>query len=222
MPARTRRPLPWILVAAIGYRLMRGPAPSMALCWLIMVDGYLRPGEACDLSTRQILPGISGTSMRKTAIHLNPDYYKKFSKTGELDESIVLHRLWLCKAVEAWAKTRASQVRLWPFLLPDLRREFMKVTASLNLSFLSPVLYQGRHSGASLDRMENRLTLAEVQKRGRWRSSSSTNRYEKHALLQEVLLKVGIKVRARSEAEARLLPGELAMRFAGTSNRKVR
>ena len=90
---------------------------------------------------------------------INPDYYKKFSKTNQLDENIVLHRLWLCKAVEAWA---------------------------------------------------------------RWQSSSNTNQTEKHALLREVLVKVVNKVRRRSEAEARLLPGELVLRFAGTASRKAR
>eukprot|EP00959_Pyramimonas_sp_CCMP1952_P054406 1137656-Pyramimonas_sp.AAC.1 len=43
-----------------------------------------------------------------------------------------------------------------------------------------------RRTGASLDRLENWVSLAEVQKRGRWRSTASVRRCEKRALVQEV------------------------------------
>ena len=94
----------------------------MALCWLIMIDAYLRPSEAC------------------------------------------LGAMALCWLIMIDAYLRRSEAKL-----------------------LQPVLYAGRHSGASLDRLEGRLSLAEVMKRGRWRATSSVARYEKRALVQEVL-----------------------------------
>ena len=75
-----------------------------------------------------------------------------------------------------------------------------------SVSFLSPVLYMGRHSGASLDRLEERLSLAEVRKRGRWRSETIVARYEKRALVQEVFNRMTARARAVCQrCEARLL-----------------
>ena len=39
--------------------------------------------------------------------------------------------------------------------------------------------YAWRHSGPSIDRAQNRRSLQEVQKRGRWKQMKSVNRYEK-------------------------------------------
>ena len=47
------------------------------------------------------------------------------------------------------------------------------------------VPYQGRHSGASLDRASNRRTQEEVQKRERWATLTSVKRYEKAGRLNE-------------------------------------
>ena len=45
----------------------------------------------------------------------------------------------------------------------------------------------GRHSGASLDRLDGRLSLVAVMQRRRWRAASPVARYEKWALVQDVL-----------------------------------
>ena len=45
-----------------------------------------------------------------------------------------------------------------------------------------------RHTGASLDRLEERIPLEEVRRRGRWTSDKSVKRYEKRATAQEVYL----------------------------------
>ena len=221
MPARTRRPLPWIVVASLARRLLHGPCPPMCLCWLMMVDCYLRPGEATELTPKQVIPGTPGTAMDRCALHVNPDYRMKYSKTGELDESLLVSRRWLGHAIESWAAKRADQDRLWPFTLAEIRHEFMKHALSLGLGPLKPVLYMGRHSGASLDRLEGRYGQAEAQRRGRWRCTSSVARHEKHALVQEVFQKLGRK-RPGIEAEARKLLGEVLAHFGGTKSRTIR
>ena len=43
-----------------------------------------------------------------------------------------------------------------------------------------------RHTGASLDRLEQRISLEEIRRRGRWLSEGSARQYEKRALIQEV------------------------------------
>ena len=220
MPARTRRPLPWVVVASIARRLLRGPCPPMALCWLMMVDCYLRPGEAVDLKPSQVIPGTPDTAMDRCALHVNPDYRQKYSKTGELDESLLVSRRWLGRAIEQWAMRRKGEAELWPFTLAAIRHEFVKHALALGLAALKPVLYMGRHSGASLDRLENRYGLSEVQRRGRWRSTSSVARYEKHALVQQVYQSLGRR-KAMIEAEAQELLRDVSTRFGGTRGNEI-
>ena len=78
----------------------------MALCWLIMIDAYLRPSEACELRVAQVIPRQAGKGLGKTALHLNPDYMQRLSKTGELDESVLINRDWLGQLLESYAKRR--------------------------------------------------------------------------------------------------------------------
>ena len=63
---------------------------------------------------------------------------------------------------------------------------FERAVHELNLDDLLPVLYTARHSGASNDRSTGRISLQEVQRRGRWRQPSSVRRYEKRGLIQAV------------------------------------
>ena len=93
--------------------------------------------------------------MDRCALHVNPDYRLKYSKTGELDESLLVSRRWLGRALEHWAQRRTGEAGLWPFTLAAIRSEFMKHARALGLTSLRPVLYMGRHSGASLDQLEN-------------------------------------------------------------------
>ena len=161
----------------------------MALCWLVMVDAYLRPSEAVDLKSGQVIPRQRGLGhgLHHTALHLNPDYLQRPSKTGELDESVLLSREWVGRALEKHAQSIPYGRRLWDFNLEQLRKEFLASATTAGVQFLNPVLYMGRHSGASLDRLERRYSLEEVRKRGRWRSQATVARYEKKALIQDVL-----------------------------------
>ena len=206
MPGETRRPLPWIVVAAIALVLCRF-SPPMALCWLTMVDAYLRPSELVEMLVEQVVPSRASAGMRDVALHLNPDYRQRRGKTGELDESVLVSRRWLGNDLERYASGRARGQRLWPFTLTELRASFLKSADEVGISFLNPVLYMARHSGASVDRLQDRFTLAEVQKRGRWRCMSSVRRYEKHALLQEVLARMRPSKVACAEACAAKLEG---------------
>ena len=223
MPASTRRPWPWMVAASLAMRLLRGGVPSMGLCWLVMVDAYLRPGEAVDLLPRQVIPGVPGTLMRRPALLLNPDYRMKYSKTGELDESLVISRSWVGTALERFAAKRAREKheKLWPFTLMELRNEYVRHALAAGLEGFQPVLYQGRHTGASLDRLENRRSLLDVQKRGRWRTTTSVMRYEKHALLQEVWSHLSLRHQAMARADARKLESEVKRRFGGTGSSRA-
>ena len=71
-------------------------------------------------------------------------------------------------------------------------------TAANNLG-LDVVPYQGRHSGASLDRGEGLRSLEAVQQRGRWASQRSVRRYEKAGLLNQSWAALRLELKAHCD-----------------------
>ena len=59
---------------------------------------------------------------------------------------------------------------------------------------ISPHIF--RHSGPSIDRYDGTRSLAEIQKRGFWKASSSVRRYEKHVRLLKQLSKLSVEKQA--------------------------
>ena len=184
MPSKTRKPLPFFVVCAVALNLCQRNRVDMAVCWLVMVDCYLRPSELIEMKKEQVIPPQPG--MHKVVLLLNPGYEKKFSNTGELDESLQISRGWIGEALLHHWGSRPTRGRLWNFDLAGMRKEFLATCHASGLSHLNPVLYMARHTGASVDRLEDRLSLMEVQRRGRWRSETSVRRYEKRGMVQEV------------------------------------
>jgi len=181
----------------------------------MMVDCYFRPSEAVDLLCEQVLGPHSSQGIHRTAIHLNPDYRGKPGKTGELDEALLVNRSWLSDALWSWARARkaAGELKLWDFTLVELRNVFILAATAVGIEKFKPVLYMGRHTGASLDRLNNTLSLQAVQQRGRWRTASSVRRYEKHALIQDVLDKMSVAHRKMCERAAAALEALVARHF---------
>ena len=107
--------------------------------------------------------------------------------------------------------------RLWKFDLAQLRREFLRIVPSVGLSKWSPVLYMARHTGASLDRLEQRISLEEVRRRGRWLSEGSVRRYEKRALIQEVYASLTANQRQLCHRADERLISMLRRKFAGAA-----
>ena len=210
-PSRTRRPLPWAACMGIARQLWQLTGkPQLAVFWLMMVDTYLRPGEAHRLSKGQVFPPQA--KMPKVTIHINPDYMKRPSKTGEMDETVDVARPWLAALIVQLGVGDPTDP-LWDFTMTDAKRAFDNAAASLDLGKLQLVLYTARHSGASIDRFTGRISLQEVQRRGRWRQPNSVRRYEKRGLIQTVWS--GMSERARKyclQAEADL-PTLLAAAF---------
>ena len=140
---------------------------------------------------------------------INPDYEKVFSKTGELDESLHISRAWIgALLVQHLHHSRGHM--LWNFGLAKLCREFLTAAQALCLMHIKLVLYMARHSGSSLDMLEGRLSLQEVQRRGRWRSEASVRRYEKRAMLQQVSSTMSVAQKQRFLTTEQELPTALA------------
>ena len=211
-PAKTRTPLPFFLVCALAMQMLTMRHPVMALYWIMMTDTYLRPSECLRMKCSQVIPPQPGRGMARVAIIINPGYALQPSKTGELDESLHITRPWVARLIlqHHRCRLRAGYQHLWPFDLGAVRKVFMAAVQALGVGHLSPVLYSARHSGASTDRLEDRLTLLEVQRRGRWRCDSSVRRYEKRAIIQQAAASLPRAMKAQCLRDMEKLPAALA------------
>ena len=147
--------------------------------------------------------------MSKCALMINPAYRFRRSKTGELDETLQVSRHWVDAALQKFVKKRVGSERLWPFTAAQMRVTLARITLDLLVTQLAPVLYSARHTGASIDRLENRIPLSEVQARGRWRSDASVRRYEKRALVQKVASLLSSRQKVLFAKDLDELPGRL-------------
>ncbi|CAK0801212.1 unnamed protein product, partial [Prorocentrum cordatum] len=211
-PSRTRRPLPWAACMGVARQIWRiSGRPALAVFWLLMVDTYLRPGEAFRLTCGQVIPPQA--HVPKVTIHINPDYMKRPSKTGEMDETVDVARPWLGSLLVRLAQGPPS-APLWTFAMAEAKDVFERATRALHLDKLLPVLYAARRSGASIDRFTGRISLQEVQRRGRWRQPSSVRRYEKRGLIQAVWSEMEPSAKAcclQAEAELPSLLGAASL-----------
>ncbi|CAK0879805.1 unnamed protein product, partial [Prorocentrum cordatum] len=149
-PSRTRRPLPWAACMGVARQIWRiSCRPDLAVFWLLMVDTYLRHGEAFRLTCGQVIPPQA--HMPEVTIHINPDYMKRPSKTGEMDETVDVARPWLGSLLVRLAQGPPS-ASLWTFAMTEAKDVFERATRALGLDKQLPVLYTARHSGASIDR----------------------------------------------------------------------
>ena len=73
-----------------------------------------------------------------------------------------------------------------------------------------------------MDRLEERIPLDEVRRRGRWASDKSVKRYEKRAMVQEVHLSMNERQRQYAHRAARQLEGNLRRKLAGLAVQSAR
>jgi len=184
-PRRTKRPLPWELCLLYASRFWRKGKKEMAVCWLTMVDSYSRPTELIDMIPSQVILPAPIRGAGGVSLSFNPEHLGKPSKTGQFNECVKISRAAVATLLQEHAKRRRGMSRLWPFALKEMKEVFDEITVEYHLENLEPVLYSGRHSGASLDVLEGRRSLVEVKKRGRWERDSSVRRYEKMGMVQE-------------------------------------
>ena len=202
VPGRSRRPYPFNFWAAVCVNMIQRRLTSMAAMTLMMVDTYMRPGEAMGLLREDLLPPVSGISARWTLV-IRPEERPERTKTGEADDCAMWDspRLQWFSAVLAVLCEGGRDKPVFEFTYPSYAAEFKKTCLSLGVEGVVP--YQARHSGASLDRLHQRRTLQEVMKRGRWKVQKSLVRYEKHGRIQATALDFTASQRAHFDrAEA--------------------
>ncbi|CAK0846173.1 unnamed protein product [Prorocentrum cordatum] len=188
-PGRTRLPLPRRVVFAIAGVLLRDGRSRLAICILVMFACYLRPGEAAKLRGRHLIaPSASAGTLYQYFGLLLHESGKGPGKTGVNDESILFDREgWLAPLLAALELSTLPDQPLWGGAIAQLPKLFDSACRELSLERLRPHLYSLRHGGASDDMLSQRRSLPEIQRRGRWRSAKSLNRYTKETKLLDEL-----------------------------------
>jgi hypothetical protein len=194
-PAEQRLPFPLVLLFVVAASLILRPVPLIAeaLCLLIQLHGYLRPGEVTSQRVMQMVPPVPGAKSpyNQWGLNIAPFVLSRASKTGLFDESITLDYMpWAHPSFEVLIRGRQPREMLFPFSLAQLSQVFEKAVEDCQLNALRPCLYSLRHGGASEDFLRRRRSLAEIQRRGRWASDKSVKRYTKEAKLLSELHKI--------------------------------
>lgn len=86
--------------------------------------------------------------------------------------------------------------------LPEYELLIRDASAALGRRFETRRTPGGTHGGASVDALSGALSLAAIQRRGRWKSASSVARYEKHGrLLRQIATLSDVQLREASAAK---------------------
>ena len=192
-PPRTRAPLPWLaLMAMIGLTLHRG-LMDYAVGMLVQFVCYLRPGELLALHPQCFAPPapLGPGRMSSWGLILRPLELGRAAKSGEFDESVLIDRpdLPFLNVFLGMLKRRRQGQPVWTFTQNEYAAHITSTAKELHLGSLQVDSYTLRHGGASADRLTDRRSLAEVKRRGRWRSDTSLRRYEKSTIvLRQVAL----------------------------------
>ena len=158
---------------------------DMALLMLLQYDCCLRPSEAISLTKDHVVPPAGGR-YSKWAIIVSLSEFGERSKTGTSDDSVIVgdlkDRRWMQQVISHLY--RSADFRLFPRVdLGSYERHLAEACNQLEYSAVIVLPHIIRHSSASNDAFFKRRDLRSIQKRGRWASKASVNRYEKHGLM---------------------------------------
>ena len=111
------------------------------------------------------------------------------SKTNTMDDTVTVDELdFALNNILKQLKQRGKRgERLFSMTMPEYRNAFQQAATDLGLEQEKLNPYQVRHGGPSRDALLRRRDLTEIRKRGRWVTSASVRRYEKHGRMQQAL-----------------------------------
>ena len=162
------------------------------------------------VTKKQVYPPAPG--LPRVALLVHPLSMGQVSKVGENDESVLISRPWIGRCLLRQARGQPDSP-LFDANIKEMKAAYEVVLEELGLGKKGLVLYNARHSGASLDHYYERYSLTEVAKRGRWRSMASVRRYEKKALLQAMWRTLSKDTKAKCVLAAQHFPDLLTRLF---------
>ena len=195
-PGRSRQPVPWAVWCGLSVWMAQQGETQMAIAVLLGVTCYLRPSELVNLQKMSLVAPAQDITAHWSLL-LFPQEAEKTSKTGSKDDSIAIDNKYMKWLNPVWAELSRGRGSdsLWNFSYLELVKTLKAAVAATGVMPLVP--YQMRHSGPSIDRANNRRSLDECRKRGRWMSWRSLIRYEKAARLSREWNELSSEVRAK-------------------------
>ncbi|CAE7231430.1 gag-pro-pol [Symbiodinium sp. CCMP2456] len=206
-PPKSRLPLPWEIVCLLAIMALAMGEVEIAMFMLVSFVCYLRPGEAGRLRVGDLVPPVG--TIKSWSLVLHPEEESVSSKTGEFDETILFDLpeiefvavgLHLHLNLAKRAKSDSMFTVTPPMVGGFMRSQGDKLGITAKIGDVHP--YRLRHGGPSRDIALRLRTLAEVQKRGRWKSFASVRRYEKGGRLSQQLQSLPRALRDRAIAAA--------------------
>lgn len=119
----------------------------------------------------------------------------------------------MCRLLLA-LKLRGREPLFGTLTYVEYRMALQTAPDELGLRELEPTPHSPRHSGPSNDILHGRMQLMDAQKRGRWVSASSVQRYEKHARVLRQMERLSPVQRRRAAASHATLPAVLLQAFS--------
>ena len=100
--------------------------------------------------------------------------------------------------------------RLFPFTHQQFCRAFRAGAEKAQVAQLEAIPYSLRHAGPSHDKLSRKRTIADIKKRGRWRTNQSVRRYENSGNVLKQISKINPEVVASIRRQAVTLGDRLA------------
>ena len=176
----------------------------MAIWVLLAHYCYLRPSECQAIRHDDLVEPHAAVSTCWTLV-VAPSTVGKPTKTGTVDETVRLDMddmKWLGPVLAKLKEHTKKGECVWDFTYPMLTAELREISALLKIDI---VPCQFRHSGPSWDATQQRRTLEQIQKRGRWKTFSSVCRYEKGGRFLQAFQELGGDVRSYCDSAVTLL-----------------
>ena len=197
-PPLSNYPIPIENMAVLAKWLFDSGELQALLAGLALVcsfDLFLRPSEALAIKSADVVAPQRGR-YKNVAVIIAPAplvearttwQAKKAAKSGEWDDTVIaglpgLHLEWVSEVLLKLGRVAADLPNIFsPLGLPTYERLVRKACDATGAGPATP--HSVRHGGPSLAVFNKVLTLAEVQKRGRWLQPRSVRRYEKSGKL---------------------------------------
>ena len=228
VPELQRDPLPDEAKTLIAHDLLQseGDQGFMAAGALVTAfDGFLRPSETVELESAHLhvlrgirrrvdVPSVTATIRPLTPYCPGYDPPKR-TKSGQHDDTVVFGRSASLLGGEPWIASFLSILKtkrrgkLFPLSLHTWEVLMKRSAGRLGLSALKPTPHCARHGAASHAYASGRLSLRDIQKKGRWLNPKSVRTYEKSGKLARQLGRMSTAQRSRARALSTTLPHSL-------------
>ena len=184
-PSGSRVSVPHEGIAAIAVELARCSKLDMAVATLVGHHAYLRPQELFSLRCQDVLAPCATTGVYSHWTLLWGLLELRVpTKTGVFDDAVTLDNpelSWLNSHLARLNAGRPKSEIIWPFDRASFHASFLAAVRAAGVESWQVVPYSLRHSGPAWDRASRRLTLPEIQRKGRWLNERTVMRYERSA-----------------------------------------